>query len=142
MTTTFKKILITAVVAIPTAVISFLVIQYLLRDKSDIFQSLQKEAAYINTQTPLQLDEETTLDSAVAMNKNSFAYYYTLIYRSDAVNKDTVTKYVKPALIARLKNNPEMDYFREKKITLYYHYFGYDSLPAVTLKITPDLYSN
>ena len=73
MTTKFKKILITAVVAIPTAVISFLVIQFLLRDKSDIFQSLQKEAVYINNQTPLQLDEETTLDSAVAMNKNSFA---------------------------------------------------------------------
>ncbi|MFI8378813.1 hypothetical protein [Leeuwenhoekiella sp. NPDC079379] len=136
-----KSISVILVILI-TAVLSYLAIQYLFLEKADVDHVLEEETIKINKQTPIKLDKETTLDSAVVSGEKSFNYYYTLIYKADAVNKDTVVKYVKPTIIARLKSNPEMDYFRNNDVIIYYHYLGYDGLPAVTLKITPDLYKN
>ena len=142
MNTKVSKLIITAIVFLVTAALSYYAVHYFFFKKDDVYSILKEEAIKINKQTPIKLDEETTLDSAVARGEKSFDYYYTLIYKADSVNKDTVAKYVKPTIIARLKSNPEMDYFRDNDVTLYYHYLGYDGLPAATLKITPELYKN
>ena len=140
MNSKISKILVSGIAFIVAAAIGYFSVSYFFTDKKDTLEMLKEEAKRINNKTPVQIDEETRLDSVVATSESSFDYFYTLIYKSDSVNKDTIAKYVKPTIVAKLKTNPEMDYFREHKITLNYHYYGYDGLPAVTINITPELY--
>lgn len=142
MVSKFLKSNFLTLIFVGVAVILYFSIRYFFINSPSIYSALESEALKINSKTPIQIDEETRLDSAGVTGERSFDYYYTLIYKSDSVNKDTVTKYVKPLIVAKLKNNPEMNYFRENDITLNYHYFGYDSLPAVSIEIKPELYKN
>lgn len=134
--------------SIAVAVISFLIfggISYYLVSKlfkPDVQENLIEIALELNKQAPIQVDEETRLDSAAVTGDRTFDYYYTLIYRSDMVNKDTIAKYIKPDIIAQLKSSQDMSYFKENHVTLNYNYYGYDGKQAVSLKITPDLYRN
>ena len=89
----------------------------------------------------MQLDEETRMDSAAVTGERNFDYYYTLIYKSDEVNKDTVNKYVKPLLIERVKTSSEMNYLKDRDVIFTYNYYGYDGKPAVSIEITPKLYN-
>ncbi|MEH6659073.1 hypothetical protein [Leeuwenhoekiella marinoflava] len=134
--------------SIVIAVISFLIfggISFYLVSKlfePDVQETLIEVALELNKQAPIQVDEETRLDSATVTGDKIFDYYYTLIYRSDMVNKDTIAKYIKPGIIAQLKSSQDMSYFKEHEVTLNYNYYGYDGKHAVSLKITPDLYKD
>jgi len=134
--------------SIAVAIISFLIfggISYYLVSKvfrPDVQENLIEVALELNKQAPIQVDEETRLDSAAVTGDRIFDYYYTLIYRSDMVNEDTITKNIKPGIIAQLKSSQEMSYFKENDVTLNYNYYGYDGKLAASLKITPDLYRN
>jgi len=134
--------------SIAVGVISFLIfggISYYLASKlfkPDVQETLIEVALELNKQAPIQVDEETRLDSAAVTGDQIFDYYYTLIYRSDMVNKDTIAKYIKPNIIAQIKSSQEMSYFKENNVTLNYNYYGYDGKLAASLKVTPNLYKD
>ena len=108
----------------------------------DVQTRLAQVAKELNKQAPVQVDQETRLDSAAVTGNKAFDYYYTLIYRADMVDKDTISKYIIPEIVSKIKSSPDMSYFREHEITLNYTYYGYDGNHAITLNITPDLYKN
>lgn len=134
--------------SIAVGVILFLIfggISYYLTSKlfePDVQENLIKVSAELNKQAPIQVDEETRLDSTVVTGDKIFDYYYTLKYHSDTIHKDTLTKYIKPGIINQLKSSQDMSYFKENDVTLNYNYYGYDGEHVVSLKITPDLYKD
>lgn len=135
------KVTVSALIAISTALLSYYTVRYLLSD-DNLELSLQETAAQLNEKTPMQLDEETTFDSVAVTGKKKLDYYYTLIYKSTEVNKDTVEKYVKPMLIERVKASSEMNDLKDKEVIFTYNYYGYDAQPAVSIQVTPQLYQN
>jgi len=135
-----KKILIIVITAAIVGLLTFYGTKYFLFDQN-LKEELQEAADQLNAKTPMQLDEETTLDSAAVTGDRNFDYYYTLIYKSTEVNKDTVEKYVKPMLIERVKASSEMNSLKNKEVIFTYNYYGYDGLPAVSIEITPKLYN-
>ena len=136
-----KKLGITVTTAVIVGLITFFGIRYFLFSEN-LEEELQEAANQINLKTPMQLDEETTLDSAAVTGKRNFDYYYTLIYKSTEVNKDTAEKYIKPMLIERVKESSEMNSLKSKEVIFTYNYYGYDGEPAVSFAITPELYTN
>ena len=132
---------VTTITAIIVGVLTFYGVRYFLFE-DNIEDVLQEAAVKINREAPLQLDEETRMDSAAVSGKRNLDYYYTLIYKSTEVNKDTVNKYVKPLLIERVKSSSEMNYLKDQNVIFTYNYYGYDGKPAVRIQISPDMYKN
>ena len=90
----------------------------------------------------MNVDEYSRLDSATALGKTNFNYYYTLFdtERSE-VNLDTVNKYIRTGIIENVKTNPELRAFRKNRITMDYSYFDKNGEFVTKISVTPDLYS-
>ncbi len=135
------KVTVTALIAIISAFLAYYTVSHFVNDEN-LEQNLRETAAQLNQKTPMQLDEETTLDSVAITGKKNLDYYYTLIYKSTEINKDTVEKYVKPMLIERVKASSEMNTLKDQEVIFTYNYYGYDAQPAVSIQVTPKLYQN
>ncbi|MAW96724.1 MULTISPECIES: hypothetical protein [unclassified Leeuwenhoekiella] len=136
-----KNLAVGILTSIIVGSLSYYLVQHFVFNKN-LQEELQEAADQLNAKTPMQLDEETTLDSAAVTGDRNFDYYYTLIYKSTEVNKDTVEKYVKPMLVERVKSSAEMNSLKKKQVIFTYNYYGYDGLPAVSIEISPELYTN
>ncbi|PHQ28596.1 MAG: hypothetical protein COA80_00280 [Leeuwenhoekiella sp.] len=137
---TKKNLAVGIVTSLVVGFLSYYVVRHFVFNEN-LQEELHEAATQLNAKTPMQLDEETTLDSAAVTGERNFDYYYTLIYKSTEVNKDTVEKYVKPMLVERVKASSEMNSLKEKEVIFTYNYYGYDGLPAVSIEITPKLYN-
>ena len=119
--------------------IAFAGVKYLM--KTDIASELKKGAIELNKLTPQQVDDYTRLDSAAAIGKTNFIYYYTLLnVEKDEVSLDTVNKYLKPQIIKGVKENDALKIFRKNNIIIDYKYFDKNGEFAVAISVTPDLY--
>lgn len=109
--------------------------------KPDLESELKEVALELNKQTPMQIDQYTRLDSAASKGKTNLIYYYTLfdMERSE-VNLDTVNKYMRPAVVENVKNNPDLKIFRDNNITLDYKYYDKYSEFVTEISVTPELY--
>lgn len=135
------KVIVTALIAVTSALLAYFTVRHFITDEN-LEESLRETAAQLNQKTPMQLDEETRLDSVAITGKKNLDYYYTLIYKSTEINKDTVEKYVKPMLIERVKASSEMNDLKNREVIFTYNYYGYDAQPAVSIQVTPKLYQN
>ena len=99
------------------------VVNYIFGTSDEIIESqLLKMSNEINKKCPLMVDPETRLDKTGAYRKRIY-YYYTLVnYDISDVDVKYLIYKVKPALLNKIKTNPDMKFLRDHKVTFIYNY--------------------
>lgn len=109
--------------------------------KTDLEEELKKAARELNTETPIQLDKFTRLDSASTLGKTNFIYHYTLLkIEKSQINTDTFRKYMTPNMVQTLKTNLELKGFRDNNIIMNYKYYTKEGDSITEIVVTPDMY--
>ncbi|XLS29604.1 hypothetical protein ACJD0Z_02005 [Flavobacteriaceae bacterium M23B6Z8] len=138
----WKKITLTVALLVIAFVAGYIGIQY-FNTSSKIERQLKEAAADLNSKLPIHTDTFSRLDSVAAIGDHSYSHYYTLIEMEKAeVNLDTVNKYVKPELLKNARTNPDLQGFRDHKITLNYIYYDKNGEYVTTITATPETYEN
>ena len=100
--------------------------------------SLAEEA---NKTMPQTIDKETRLDKMVAQPNDTLEYQYTLINVAKAdVDLAVMKKTAEPSILENVKTNPDLKYFRDKKITLTYSYKDKNGADLFKIEATPATY--
>ncbi len=106
----------------------------------NIQAQLLKMTNEINKRCPFMMDSETRLDKTGTYRKSIY-YYCTLInYSIGAVDVKYLIYKVKPALLNRIKTNPDMKFMRDNKVTFIYNYRDKSGIHIVSFKFTPQDY--
>ena len=106
----------------------------------NIQAQLLKMTNEINKRCPFMMDSETRLDKT-GTYRNSIYYYCTLInYSIGEVDVKYLIYKVKPALLNRIKTNPDMKFMRDNKVTFIYNYRDKSGIQIVSFKFTPQDY--
>lgn len=113
-------------------------------DSAAIFaQLLVSDANELNSQCPIMIDKETRLDNAQPMTKeNTIRYNYTFVSRVKDAFTDLpkVKERMSPGLINMVKTNPDLEVYRQHKVTLEYYYKDKNGEYLFDITVTPDLY--
>lgn len=106
----------------------------------NIQAQLLKMTNEINKRCPFMMDSETRLDKTGTYRKSIY-YYCTLInYSIGEVDVKYLIYKVKPALLNRIKTNPDMKFMRDNKVTFIYNYRDKSGIHIVSFKFTPQDY--
>jgi hypothetical protein len=109
-----------------------------LESETGIDNVLVKAASQINKKLPMDLDENTRLDSVSAVPGRQFIYHYTLVtLNSTDVSADTFDSVVKPQLKNRLCESADMQNFLKNGVTISYLYKGKDGHPIGGARFAP-----
>lgn len=132
---------IQAVSFVITFVIAFFAVQYFFFDNKNLEEQLTDAAKEVNNISPKMIDEYSRLDSASTVGDQIFKYHYTLVDMSKTeVNKDTVEKYIRPGIIENVKTSPELQDFRDNKITMSYNYYDKYGEFVLNIDVSPEMY--
>lgn len=98
-------------------------VQQLFFSPPSLDKQLMAVANEINKTCPLMVDSETQMDNSVALPDNVFQYNYTLLTIEKAM-VDTVDfkNYMETNIVNQVKTNPQMKFFRDRKVTMNYLY--------------------
>jgi len=124
MDNTKKNRIFAAVLFIVVFAIAFFGTKYLFSGNSNQAE-LKKIATEVNKSCPMVINSETRLDSTSVVDKSVIQYNYSLLKIADGdtiINFPILKKTLKEQSQNNFDTNPQMEYFREKKITLRYHY--------------------
>ncbi|MCH8501056.1 MAG: hypothetical protein LAT77_03970 [Aliidiomarina sp.] len=109
-----------------------------LLDDNDIQASLIAVSNEMNQMTPIMVDEDTRLDTTVAL-KRSFMYVYTLVaFDADEIDPDLFLDAIEPLVTREVCSSPDMAGFRDNNIDTLYVYRGKDGnqIASVTIKVS------
>ena len=135
-----KKNLITGIGAGIGVILAASITQIFFNPSID--KILLRAAEEANASFPMQVDQYLRVDSASVSDRKTFQYHYTLIdMEKSEVNIDTVNKYIRPEVINNVKTNPDLKFFRKKKVTMDYRYYDKNGEPVYTITVTPDMYN-
>jgi hypothetical protein len=101
---------------------------------------LERTSSNLNTTLPKQLDAVTRLDSTTAGPGRRFNYFYTLVNLTNNNKIDPVkfeTK-MRPKLIDKYKNLPELDGFRKLKVDLSFNYRDMNGNSVTQIVVSPN----
>lgn len=101
---------------------------------------MEKEAATINTQCPVMLDEITRLDGCEVLPPKTFRYNYTSLASN---NSDTILMKgrIEPQMINNIKNQAVMEPYRKEGIIFQYFYKDQSGNYLFRINIGPDEYN-
>lgn len=137
-----KKKVTQAVSFIITFVIAYFGVQYLFFNTNPE-EELANAAQEINEAMPKLIDKDTRLDSASTVSDKVFNYHYTLVnIEKSEVNVDTLQKYFGNKITESVKKSPDLQGFRDRKITMGYTYYDKNGNFVTTIKVTPEMYEN
>jgi hypothetical protein len=110
--------------------------------KPSLEKVLRNTAEALNKTCPSMADKDTRLDNAVALPDNVFQYNYTLVnLLKDSMDVEMFMLSVEPAMISNARANPDLQLFRDNKITLSYHFKDMAGNFVTRIKITPEKYT-
>ena len=118
-----KNIPIIIIALVLFSALVFFATQFFFPRIPAIEQKLWLNANEINKTCPARVDDATRLDNVTVFPNNVFQYNYTLynLLRTD-VNPDIVIKTLEPKIIASVKKDPELKFYKDAKTTLVYSY--------------------
>ncbi len=104
-------------------------------------EALGKMADDMNKICPMMVDADTRLDDVGILPGNIIQYNYTLINMDQArVNTLDLRNSMEPFITNAVKTDPDMQFQRDNKTTLNYHYRDKNGSYLFLLSITPDKY--
>lgn len=101
---------------------------------------LKKIAEESNKECPKVLDQWTRLDSCAAYPGKVYKYFHTVINNALVSDTEQFKTAFKPIIIATVKTNPAMKFFRENDVVLHYQYRDEADNYNVTIEINPEDY--
>ncbi len=112
-----------------------------LYGKPTIEQLMALAAHEVNKTCPSMVDNATRLDSAVAqLQEKIFRYNYTINMERKDIDTGFVRKKIEPGIVQNVKTNPDMQTFRENKVTIAYNYNDKNGEYIMSIFVTPDEY--
>jgi hypothetical protein len=107
-----------------------------------LHRRLQQEAALLNTQTPVMLNQYVRLDGVSVTPNNIFQYRYTVLNISnpDSLVKSSLHDLKEGARIT-IATSPEMEFFRQNRVTFEYIFSDETGRIIQTIKIIPEDYN-
>jgi hypothetical protein len=137
-----KKTIIGPVVGSVVAVIVAVLVQQFFFKAPTYDETMMKAASEINKSCPLMVDQDTRLDNTLALPGKVFQYNYTLVnWLKDSVDVGALQTYMEPLIINNAKTSPDMQYHRDHRATLAYHYKDKHGEFVVKLLIKPEQYA-
>lgn len=103
----------------------FLLFTQCTSKEQDAEYKLQKLVHSINMQCPIHTDSIMQLDSCV-VNGQNMTYLYT-VANEELFDVELFEEIGVPTIKDRIKNNPDLDYFRKYDANLYYEYRNEDN---------------
>ena len=86
------------------------------------------------------VDQATTLKNVVALPDNTLQYnYISKPYKRRGTTWYSA-KYYFPVLLQSVKTSPEMNFFRDNKVTINYYYADKNGAFVKNYRITPKMY--
>lgn len=87
------------------------------------------------------VDQDTRLDNTVALPDNAFQYNYTLVNltKQDIDIKD-FENYMVPQITNNVKTNPDLQVFRDNKVTMKYSYKDKNGEYITQISVSPNEY--
>jgi len=107
------------------------------KDK-EVEEALKVVVEAINKQCPIMVDHITRLDKCEAKGKE-LTYFYTITDASQ-FDKKQMEELGAPAIKETLKANPQVNLFREYKVTIKYKYSDTDGKELYNLTLKPSDY--
>ena len=136
-----KKRVIGTTVGILFFAIAYLGAHFLFTPSID--EKLNNFANEINKGCPIVLDEFIQLDSTTIPSHKNIKYNYTLIgLEKGEINLDTIQKYIEPAIIDGVRNNPGMKEIKSLDVIFIYSYHDIHGELAYELVVTPEIYNS
>ena len=137
-----KKKTISATVGLVVGVGVAILIQQLVFKTPSFDKAMMQAASELNKSCPVMVDQETRLDNAVALPDNIFQYNYTLInLEKDSIDLQIFEGYMKPMILNNVKTNPDLQAYRDNKVTMAYNYKDKNGVFITKISITADQYS-
>lgn len=104
-------------------------------------ETLVKMADDMNQTCPMMVDADTRLDNVGILPGNIIQYNYTLINMEQArVNTLELRNSMEPRITNAVRTDPEMQFQRDNKTTLNYHYRDKNGSYLFLVSVTPDKY--
>lgn len=132
-----QRIIYSVILVFAVIVFANFVIKYgKITDK----QLISKTEAY-NKTLPLTIDKYARVDSVKVAHPEVLNYYITCVdIIKEESDSDMMEKYVYPELLYNIKENPEIDNFRNNKITIRYLLYDKNGNFLNEHIITPEMY--
>ncbi|MGC4041143.1 MAG: hypothetical protein QM710_10250 [Flavobacterium sp.] len=109
--------------------------------KPSVDKELAKVAESVNKTCPMQIDQFTTLKNVVTLPNKTIQYNCQLNQLTKAeIQMDIVKKDVFPKLLKNVKENPQMESFRDNDVTIRYSYTDKNNEFVTEYVITPKMY--
>jgi hypothetical protein len=104
-------------------------------------KELMKAASELNEACPIMVDQETRLDNAISLPGKIFQYNYTLVnVVKDSLDLQVFEEYMNPMLFNNVKTNPDLEDFRNNKVTIAYNYVDKFGVFLTKISIAPNQY--
>ena len=104
-------------------------------------QQLAAAAAEINTRCPMNLDDETRVDSVSCGPGKVLTYHYSLVKRSvGKLDIPHLQEAIRPGIANNVKVNPDLDALRGLQATFVYKYVDKAGRPAFDITVSPPDY--
>ncbi len=102
---------------------------------------MEDDIEKINKRCPVLIDSETQLDGIQLLDNNIIKYNYTLI-NVFVTNLDThqFNLAMWPGILSTIRVSPEMQKFRDNKMSIQYFYRDRNHTPVYTFKVSPTDY--
>ena len=111
-------------------------------EKERLNKVLNEMADNLNVSTPLILNQNMQLDSAVVSADNVFIYYYTIINAEKPVAlMDSLEVELNSSIKKSFKIDERLRVFKENKVTIKYIYSDSTGSSVRTIKVTPEDYN-
>jgi Na+/melibiose symporter-like transporter len=111
--------------------------QYNGSQSKNIKSTLEQVVIKLNKKLPMQVDKQTTLDSASSLNNEIFYYYTAVNLKVSELNTDIVSKKLHSSLIKKYCADKKMKSFIKNNIIANYCYYDKNGSPITKIKITP-----
>ena len=89
---------------------------------ASIDAKLAATASQINATLPMMVDQNTRLDTTIAMPGQKFCYVYTIVNMDPMPASDDIEAIMRPLLLNNYRTAPEMQELRDANVTLVYKY--------------------
>jgi hypothetical protein len=129
-------------VAVFLGVLSILLLlRFSMNGEDSGFDKIMKHtASELNKTCPQQVDPDTRLDSASALDNKTFRYNYTLQFPKDSIEIEMLVLSVRPLMLSNVKTNRDLQLFRENKVTFEYYFRDLNGEFLTRINIAPEEY--
>jgi hypothetical protein len=129
-----KKYKILFFVLVGMVFILFGIYERIKEKQNDLY--LIEIANQTNQDLPMIINAETRLDYTVALSKNKFGYFYTLMLETvNEIDIEEFEKYIRPNLVINAKTNHERFNFGYLKVNLVYFFKDKNGNDLINLEI-------